>query len=157
MSCIACPECGKEVSSEAKSCIHCGYPLKRKDSVIPKKVIAVICAIALVLVYFSFFHLGTDDRYVYELVVEDSIYFRDPQSIRVLSGSAGVHPGDNTKYAFLRISSKNAYGAKESGYYFFREGEISDVSEEDLSVSFCNEKLINAKAINIRLMLYWIF
>ena len=157
MACITCPECGKEVSSEAKTCIHCGYPLKKKNPIIPAKVVTIICVIALVLVYFTFFHLDIDDRYVYELVIEDSTYFRDPQSIRVLSGSAGINPDDNTKYAFLRISSKNAYGAKNSGYYIFREGEISDVSDEDLYVSFCNEKRINTRAINVRLMLYWIF
>lgn len=27
MALIKCPECGKEVSSLAKACIHCGYPL----------------------------------------------------------------------------------------------------------------------------------
>ena len=26
---IKCPECGKEVSSEAKTCIHCGYPIAK--------------------------------------------------------------------------------------------------------------------------------
>lgn len=26
MALIKCPECGKEVSDKAKSCIHCGYP-----------------------------------------------------------------------------------------------------------------------------------
>ena len=27
MTIIACPECGREVSDEAPSCLHCGYPL----------------------------------------------------------------------------------------------------------------------------------
>ena len=26
---IKCPECGKEISSEAVSCPHCGYPIKK--------------------------------------------------------------------------------------------------------------------------------
>ena len=26
---IPCPACGKEISSDAETCIHCGYPLKR--------------------------------------------------------------------------------------------------------------------------------
>lgn len=26
-----CPECGKEISEHAKSCIHCGYPLEEKN------------------------------------------------------------------------------------------------------------------------------
>ena len=28
MAMTKCPECSKEVSSEAKTCPHCGYPLK---------------------------------------------------------------------------------------------------------------------------------
>jgi len=28
MALISCPECGKEVSDQALSCIHCGYPLQ---------------------------------------------------------------------------------------------------------------------------------
>lgn len=30
MALIKCPECGKEVSSTAESCIHCGFQLKEK-------------------------------------------------------------------------------------------------------------------------------
>lgn len=26
---IKCPECGREVSSQAKACIHCGYPMQQ--------------------------------------------------------------------------------------------------------------------------------
>ncbi len=29
MSLIKCPECGREVSDKAESCIHCGYPLDK--------------------------------------------------------------------------------------------------------------------------------
>ena len=31
MSLIKCPECGKEVSDKASTCIHCGYPLNGAD------------------------------------------------------------------------------------------------------------------------------
>ena len=34
MPLIKCPECGKEVSDQALSCPHCGYPLKKPE---PKK------------------------------------------------------------------------------------------------------------------------
>ena len=30
MALIKCPECGKEISSEAISCPHCGFPIKKK-------------------------------------------------------------------------------------------------------------------------------
>ena len=31
MALIKCPECGKEISSEADACIHCGFPIKKKQ------------------------------------------------------------------------------------------------------------------------------
>lgn len=34
---ILCPECELEVSDKAISCPHCGYPLKSKSSLPPKK------------------------------------------------------------------------------------------------------------------------
>lgn len=40
MSLIKCPECGKEISDRAPSCIHCGYPL---SELYPKKQ-DVICS-----------------------------------------------------------------------------------------------------------------
>ena len=30
MSIIKCPECGKEISSETKICLNCGYKIKKK-------------------------------------------------------------------------------------------------------------------------------
>src|SRR5690349_20958920 len=40
---IKCPECQKDVSSEAPLCVHCGYPLKNRttaetNEVVPKRV-----------------------------------------------------------------------------------------------------------------------
>ena len=29
MSLIKCPECGKEISNKANTCIHCGYPIHK--------------------------------------------------------------------------------------------------------------------------------
>lgn len=158
MACITCPECGKEVSSEAKNCIHCGYPLKKKKKPkVSRKIIAAACAALLILVYFSFFHLGADDKYAYDLVIQNSMYLENPQSIRVISGTAGFNPDRGTPYAFLRVSFQNPLGGKTSGCYILGEDGVSDASGTDLYVKFCNERRLNTKAINIRLMLYWIF
>ncbi len=36
MALINCPECGKEISDSAKVCIHCGYKMRKKESVLNK-------------------------------------------------------------------------------------------------------------------------
>lgn len=36
MALIKCPECGNEISDEAKACIHCGYILHKNESIIDK-------------------------------------------------------------------------------------------------------------------------
>lgn len=52
MALVNCPECGKEVSSTAEKCIHCGYTLnseiqrKRK-----KKTTLLICLIIILLLF----------------------------------------------------------------------------------------------------------
>lgn len=53
---INCPECGKEISSKAKKCVHCGYPLKRMNKNVKKlnyKLIFGICSISLVFLVIS--------------------------------------------------------------------------------------------------------
>jgi len=32
MALILCPECFKKISDSAKECVHCGYPLKTRDT-----------------------------------------------------------------------------------------------------------------------------
>ena len=33
MAMINCPECGKEISDQAASCINCGYPIKQQNEI----------------------------------------------------------------------------------------------------------------------------
>ena len=41
MALINCPECNKEISDTAKSCIHCGYVLKEENNVIQPQTVVV--------------------------------------------------------------------------------------------------------------------
>ncbi len=46
MALIKCPECEKDVSTEAVTCPHCGYPLKKDETNEPKyeqKTIKLFC------------------------------------------------------------------------------------------------------------------
>ncbi len=48
MALIACPECGKEVSTEAKACPACGYPLAERSDAAPLSPEAQASAMAVV-------------------------------------------------------------------------------------------------------------
>jgi ribosomal protein L37E len=60
MSLIKCPECGKEVSNQAKQCMHCGYTLKHhklteinlnisKQMKIITCIFGIVCIIAIMI------------------------------------------------------------------------------------------------------------
>ena len=45
MALIKCPECGGQVSDKAPACIHCGYPLHKKNDVAEEDTKKGICCI----------------------------------------------------------------------------------------------------------------
>lgn len=49
MSLINCPNCQKEISNLAKSCPHCGHPIKKSNTVVKKIIIPLILFIVGVL------------------------------------------------------------------------------------------------------------
>lgn len=50
MALIKCPECGKEVSKDAKTCPQCGHPIKKEK---PKKKHGCLITIISVVVFFG--------------------------------------------------------------------------------------------------------
>ena len=49
MAMINCPECGKEISDNAKSCPNCGYSLKKSFKKKSKKGIFISIAIIVIV------------------------------------------------------------------------------------------------------------
>lgn len=177
MALINCPECGQEVSNQAPACIHCGYPLneeiplENKSNLIPtkvaktklalakkQKVIVSVCFVAVVVIaYLGLFHLGTEEKYTYDLIIENAGDFKNPKGIEVISGTAGWSDEDEEPYAFVCITSTNGYGAERAGYYLFGLDYVYDVSDDSGSVTFCKRDKLNVGTINRRLALYWVF
>ena len=68
MPLINCPECGKQVSSQAKRCIDCGYPINESQEIRPQKKesgklrIVVISAISLFVVFILFRGCFSEDE-----------------------------------------------------------------------------------------------
>lgn len=48
MALINCPECGKEISDDARKCVHCGYRLKKKSARF--KVLAVSIPLGAIII-----------------------------------------------------------------------------------------------------------
>lgn len=42
MALIKCPECGRDISSLSKSCIHCGYPLTNDSEILNQNTTCII-------------------------------------------------------------------------------------------------------------------
>lgn len=57
MSLVKCPECQKEVSDKAKSCVYCGYPIKTPDYIVKFKTPTL--SKAIVRVKFTFYDDST--------------------------------------------------------------------------------------------------
>ena len=57
MSLIKCPECNHSVSSQANSCVQCGYPFKEQKVLIEEvdKEIKEEAIVPLVILFISFF------------------------------------------------------------------------------------------------------
>ena len=95
MALIKCPECGKEVSTQADICPHCGYHLKKENiakieypkpkdddwvgKYKVKKIVTILVLVLLtIIVFFIFRHFlvleQTDRKEVHIPYVEETIY-----------------------------------------------------------------------------------
>ena len=53
MALIDCKECGKEISSEAPACPHCGKPQKTSNKLVIVRIVGVFVGLA-VFYYFNY-------------------------------------------------------------------------------------------------------
>ena len=98
-------------------------------NLIKKLTIAIFLAITLVV---SFTVVGCRNKKTeeneltvkelkaYELVLKCSYKFKNPSSVRIISGMLYYNPTTSPDYlsASLRLSATNGFGATTSGYYF---------------------------------------
>ena len=166
-----CPECGEVLPENAEACPSCGCPVERAGEnnraegaanppspltqTAPKvkktKIVAVIVAAAAVLmivigaVYFKNNTLTGDDKVAYELVYQAATNFKNPSSVRLVSGTLGVEKD----CLFCGISATNGFGARTSGYYFVMGGYV--LEEEDPTILFTDTSELNIELINKKL------
>ena len=62
MALIKCPDCGKSVSSNAKSCLHCGCPIKSTSSLdMTVNILSPTLCYTIMALAFVIYFIFTDD------------------------------------------------------------------------------------------------
>jgi len=180
MALIVCPECNRDMSDTLSACPHCGFVVKKESDEIAqtqkdeiketktdntektKKIgIAIgICAviiIAIIIGVASSQTLSGDDKIAYDILVEAAQSFKDPSSVRLVSGSLSL---SGNRYSTLRceLSATNSFGARVTSFYNIsnisgisvRETDFPDSDHKDktsLNIDKINNAL--AKALNL--------
>lgn len=141
-----CPYCGEKLKNLSAPAEQENAPLNEETATTdttfsakaktlykthPKRFIAVIAAIFLAILAAIIIPIAVsnssavsslDDREqkCYKLVVECSYEFKNPKSVRIVSGTLNYYPSVDEDYfsAYLRLSATNGYGATTTGNYF---------------------------------------
>jgi len=89
--------------------------------------------------------LHGDDKVAYELVLDTAYKFKDPSSVRLVSGTVGV----DKDCLFCGISATNGFGARTTQYYFIMGDSI--LKEDEPSSLYTDTSNLNTEKINKKL------
>ena len=167
MAIINCPECGKEISDKAETCIYCGYPLRaperaqtmeretpRRKTVmeiladagrkIGKKGIIVLLIAALVIagVVASNNMLTENEEYACQVVEKYKRMLKDPDSMVLRGDILYVENSDLEKFVAFSASGNNSYGAPVTSMPMFLDRTyVGDYGDEASDLEDREEKL----------------
>ena len=165
-----CEECGAEIPEGEKICPKCGCPVPEKSEVQPKEntnttvtistpikkindktkktIFAVVLAVIVLFggIYVNQNVLFGDDKIAYDMILEAADNFKNPQSVRLSSGTLGV----DKDCLFCGISATNGFGSRTTDYYYVSdEGWI--LEEDSPFSSYKDTKKLNIAKINRKL------
>jgi len=166
----ACAKCGAELTPGQVFCSRCGqrtdqaasetagtysYSAGAVNAIKPKSgmnkktlaIGAVALAAAILIAVFAFSGgttLKGDDKIAFDLVVNAAYNFKDPSSVRLVSGCLGV----DKDCMFAGISAVNGFGARTTEYYFITsDGYILEEESPPDSLYLITDE-IDVKKIN---------
>jgi len=161
-----CVDCGAKLSENTAYCTNCGCPTEVSHAV-PKtpaaktssgRTLLVILAAVLVLVLLlrqgnsasppifpNAVILTGDDKVAYELLLDAAYDFKEPSSVRLVSGCVGV----DKDCMFCGISATNGFGARTTSYYYVCPDFV--LEEEDPSSLYTKTDELNVEKINRKL------
>lgn len=163
MALINCPECGKQISDNAKACPECGFQIQKdlmtkklasqtekiinenkekinnnKKSVTIIGVIACIVLMLLVSIVISGNALNENEKYGYECALELKNMMKNPDSFEIFDEIFILkhkYKDEISTYLVLEYGGTNGYGAFVTDYAIFEEGKYIVNLNEDVSKS----------------------
>ena len=171
MAIINCPECGKEISDRAETCIYCGYPLKEpmKEEALKKEVsgkelfkevlgnfgrkigkkgllIILAAAIVIAAVAVSGKTLNEKEKYVYKVVAEYKDMLKDPDSLVLRGDILYVKDSSYDTFVAFSASGNNSYGTPVTSMpIFMNYFYIGDYGDEYGDFDEIEDKIKMAK------------
>ena len=171
MAIINCPECGKEISDRAETCIYCGYPLKEpmKEEALKKEVsgkelfkevlgnfgrkigkkgllIILAAAIVIAVVAVSGKTLNEKEKYVYKVVAEYKDMLKDPDSLVLRGDILYVKDSSYDTFVAFSASGNNSYGTPVTSMpIFMNYFYIGDYGDESGDFDEIEDKIKMAK------------
>ena len=171
MAIINCPECGKEISDRAETCIYCGYPLKEpmKEEALKKEVsgkelfkevlgnfgrkigkkgllIIIAAAIVIAVVAVSGKTLNEKEKYVYKVVAEYKDMLKDPDSLVLRGDILYVKDSSYDTFVAFSASGNNSYGTPVTSMpIFMNYFYIGDYGDEYGDFDEIEDKIKMAK------------
>lgn len=159
---MTCEDCGSVIPDGAESCPSCGCPVAQAKenvgikaqriihSVSHKTKKICICAVAVIALIIGFFVIKNNvlignNRIAYELLVDAADNFKNPASVRLVSGTVS----NDKDCLYCCISATNGFGARTTAYYYVEDG-WADETETPLSFHKKTDEL-NIELINKKL------
>lgn len=117
---------------------------KIKRLSIKKKLLSGLCIIVGLFIVFGVCFFSSSKNKLtgynlaaYELISEVSYEFKNPSSVRVLSGCVWYDEDDKEYSGWFALSATNGWGARTTGYYFvgYLDGKIYALDLEEYGTS----------------------
>ena len=170
-----CPECGAEIEPSLSRCPQCGCPIDIDDSTtrysgndltveeernavlrINKrkwiKTLSIFMVIVVIVVFIVIDRnqLKGDDLNAFGMVYMAAEYFKDPTSVRLVSGTFSESGWG--RYLYCGISATNGFGARTTSYYLlYLDNGINIATEENPSSIYKATDQLNIVKINKKL------
>lgn len=145
MALVSCPECGKEISDSSNACIHCGYVLAKKKSLVEiakeykSKLIPIGAILLVIILGVSLFATGIIGMSSAERAASSNIKtlqktLLDPSSIILYEVYQSFEYSENKSATLIHYGAKNKGGGITDDWAYVSDKELQSYNEYEKAV-----------------------